>query len=126
MVLSGISVFIAIRSILAESQPLGCGAISAIFLGVGSHVYFVTHSQNLPLKTSGCIVIIKDKKDLSFQRNQKHISQILTTSIRGDFCHISRGWKQFIFCHHSQNLPLKTSDCIVVIKDKWDLYFQRD
>ena len=93
----GISVFSA--SILSESQPLGCGAISSIFRCVGSHFYFVTHSQNSPLKTSGRVVVVKDKWDHCFQRDQKHISGITTSWVWGIFCHISRGWKPFLFCH---------------------------
>ncbi len=68
-----ISVFSTIRSILVESQPLGCGAISAVFLWVGSHLYFVLPSQNSPLKTSGRVFVTKDKQDLSFWRDQKQI-----------------------------------------------------
>ena len=44
-----------------------------------SHFHFITHNQNSPLKTSGHVVVITDKWNLSFQRHQKHISRITTS-----------------------------------------------
>ena len=73
--------------------------MSAIFLGVGSRFNFVTHSQNSPLKTSGRVVVIKNKWDHCFQHDQNHISGISTSWVWGNVCHISRGWRPFLFCH---------------------------
>ena len=112
--------------ILVELHTHWWWAISTIFLVVGTNFNFVAYTQNLHLKTLGCVDVIRDKLDLSLQYQQKHISGITNALVlvRGNICNIVSGWDPFSFCCLHLDSHLNILSRVDVIRDKLDLDFQ--
>ena len=93
----------------------------AIVLAVHAHFHFVPHSQNSPLKTLCPIDVIKDKLHLNSHCQQTNISRISSCLVRGGNGIVLAVHAHFHFVAHFQNLPLKTSGRVDVIKDNLHL-----